>query len=168
MPGGLRGARPDDRYGRLVVTSEAGRAGDHKLFLCACDCGGDVIVKGTNLRRGATRSCGCLQRELAKNRLSDANKTHGLSYHPLYWVHHAMHQRCSNPRYPRYADWGGRGIQVCARWSGLYGLTNFVADMGERPVGLTLDRRDNDGNYEPDNCQWATPKEQQANTRRSK
>lgn len=73
-----------------------------------------------------------------------------------------MVQRCTNPNCRRFADWGGRGITVCERWES---FENFLADMGERPEGMTLDRRDNDGDYEPGNCRWATPKEQRANQR---
>lgn len=76
-----------------------------------------------------------------------------------------MLRRCYDPEHPRYADWGGRGIRVCARW---HEYPNFLADMGTRPTGRTLDRKDNEGDYEPGNCRWATPKEQQANRRNSR
>ena len=79
-----------------------------------------------------------------------------------------MIQRCTDPKAPRYEDWGGRGIKVCERWMGEQGFANFLADMGERPEGKSLDRKDNDGDYTPTNCRWATPLQQAANSRQRK
>ena len=87
--------------------------------------------------------------------------------HPLYRVWAAMHNRCKNPNVPAYVYYGARGISVCERWSGSDGFLNFLTDMGPRPDGLTLERVDNDGNYEPSNCKWATREEQRANRRDS-
>lgn len=86
-----------------------------------------------------------------------------MTEHPLYWTYHQMKARCTSPSHPRWTSYGGRGIRVCERW--LIDFWTFVADMGERPEGMVLDRIDNDGNYEPGNCRWATYSESNANKR---
>lgn len=140
------------RFGRLV----AQRPERHGRYRCRCDCGGELIVSRGALATGATKSCGCLRRELAAARRT----THGQTYSPTWWSWAGMHARCRNSKRKNY---GGRGITVCERWRS---FQNFFDDMGERPPGMTLDRKDNDKGYEPSNCRWATPLEQAANQRR--
>lgn len=144
-----------DRFHRLVVI----RLPVGKKALCRCDCGVEKLVGKTGLRIGTIASCGCFYRE---SRVSAA-MTHGQSSTAGYKAWYAMKERCSNPNHKHYRHYGGRGITVCKRWHLSY--QNFVDDMGVRPVGMSLDRINVDGNYEPGNCQWATQKEQCLNRR---
>lgn len=144
------------RFGLLVVLKRVSAVGAREvMYLCQCDCGKTHISARTFLRRGDTKSCGCARWKAkhGHNRMGGRSAT--------YQTWHGMLQRCTNPNVSRYRRYGGRGIAVCDRWR-IFG--NFLEDMGERPHGKTLDRIDNDGNYEPMNCRWATPKEQSANT----
>jgi hypothetical protein len=153
------------RFGRLVAveTTRKGKRGD-LAWRCLCDCGGETVVVASRLKRGETRSCTCLQKthNLKHGHARDtAKKT------PEYtaWTH--MKDRCSSPGHPQFKDWGGRGIRVCARWADSF--ATFLADVGPRPSpDLSLDRIDNDGNYEPGNVRWATRSQQQSNQRRGK
>lgn len=127
-------------------------------WLCECDCGKTTVVEGYRLQSGVTRSCGCLR--------GDTHRRHGKRQTATYKAWLTTKQRCSNPRNQDYRLYGGRGVKMCERW---LKFANFLADMGERPNGLTLDRfPNNDGNYEPGNCRWATQKQQAATRRRPK
>jgi len=147
-----------EKFTRLtaVVRQKDGR------WLCNCDCGGTAFVKAAYLRNGNSKSCGCLSRELVAAR----NSTHGLASHPLYIRYAGMIARCNNPKHIAYANYGGRGIQVCERWKSNF--ANFLEDMGEPPTSLhTIERERVDGDYEPSNCSWATSGAQARNTRRN-
>lgn len=151
-------------FGRLTVTSRGpnGKHGEVRWH-CRCTCGNETLVYAGNLRSGDTRSCGCLSRELLVTR----STTHGAARvgaeTPEYHAWHAMFQRCTNPHHASWEDYGGRGVTVCERWQS---FENFIADMGPRPSPKhSLDRTNNDGNYEPSNCRWATWNEQARNRR---
>lgn len=150
------------RFGRLVAltyshSDEGGRA----HWLCRCDCGVARTVRGKDL--GKQTSCGCQRREQARS----LKLTHGQRWTQLYTCWLNMSDRCNNPNNKRFKDYGGRGIKICDHWRS---FANFLADIlaaiGERPPGMTLDRIDNNGNYEPGNVRWATMKQQRANQRR--
>ena len=148
-------------YGELTITGFAGPDEQGKsTYRCRCNCGNETVTRGTNLKNGQTQSCGCL----AKRAASVSNKTHGLSRSPEYIAWMAMKERCLNSKNKGFPGYGGRGITVCDRWKNSF--ENFIADMGSRPSARhSLDRIDNDRGYEPGNCRWATPEEQQGNRR---
>lgn len=132
-----------------------------RIVRCLRDCGKTTESLLSSIRAGRTQSCGCLKREC------DIAKclTHGLTGTPEYeaWIN--MRQRCTNPKRPEFRNYGARGISVCERWES---FENFLDDMGTRPMGLSIERINNDGNYEPSNCKWATKVEQCRNMRRSR
>jgi len=151
-----------ERFGILTVLREGPREGaqQRRTAVVRCDCGAEKIIRREHLRTGATTSCGCRRQLVTRRR----NITHGLSHQvPEYRVWLAMRERCTNPNNRCYADYGGRGIQVCSRWND---FAAFYEDMGSRPgLGWSIDRIDNDGNYEPGNCRWATASQQRRNRR---
>lgn len=149
-----------NRYGRLVVIGLVPRNTKAVLWHCRCDCGVNKICDGHDLRRNSIQSCGCYRIEA----IGLAKRKHGMSLSSLYALWSLMRGRCNNSTLAAYRNYGGRGIKVCERWSE---FQNFADDMGDRPAGTSLDRINNNGNYEPDNCRWATQKTQNNNTRRN-
>jgi hypothetical protein len=146
-------------FGKLTVISEnpiRGLAG-HVMWNCQCECGNTITKPSANLVNGHTQSCGCLRREI--------HTTHGMSHYPEYHIWEGIIQRCTNPNFKQYEDYGGRGITVCEEW--LNSFETFYRDVGSRPSPeLTLDRDDNDKGYEPGNCFWRT-RGHQVNNRRN-
>lgn len=126
---------------------------------CLCSCGSECFVSRTHLLSGHTKSCGCIRSETSRAKAT----THGLADSPEYRIWSAMKKRCSSPRDAGWKNYGGRGISVCESW---IKFENFFSDMGHRPPGLMLERINNDGNYEPSNCKWATRSEQMKNRHR--
>lgn len=138
------------RFGRLVAVQRAGtdKFGE-MMWLCKCDCGDTPSVRSSALRKGLTTSCGCWRRENTGQRY----RTHGRSTSPEYASYRAMLRRCYDSTHRAWPWYGGRGIQVCDQW--LNSFETFLAALGPRPAGWTLDRIENDKDYGPDNCRWA-------------
>lgn len=149
------------RFGRLVVVGNGPTKNKRRSMTCICDCGATTEPLLQTLRRGDARSCGC-QMSSGLLRHGHSKKGH---YSPTWRSWQAMKARCLNSKHHAWPNYGGRGISICGRW--LNSFENFLADMGERPTGTSLDRINNDGNYEPGNCRWATPSQQIANRRKS-
>lgn len=160
------------RFGRLEVL-EMVYAGKNSKVRCKCDCGGEIAALAYNVRNGNTSSCGCLLREsrVATGRkvgpiTGRKNATHGMAKTRTYIAWVEARKRCHSPQNQRFSYYGGRGILVCDRWRESFEL--FLADMGECPPGLTLERLDNERGYELGNCVWASKKDQSRNRRCNK
>lgn len=141
----------NQRFGKLVAVSHTIQDG-RSAWVCRCDCGEMRVVRSYRLRTNGAKTCGCAK-----------NVTHGKSKTRTYNIWHAMRQRCGNPRNTNYKDYGGRGIKVCPEWQDSF--EQFLADMGEAPGVMELERKDNNAGYSKANCIWATHADQMKNRR---
>lgn len=154
------------RFGRLVALAFHDRTRlYHGRWLCCCDCGETKIVRGNNLKNGHVKSCGCLNRDSTVKRSTIHGQTPRSGRSGTFYSWAAMMQRCSNPKAQAFKYYGARGVAVCERWRS---FVNFLADMGSRPDGHSIERIDVNGNYEPGNCKWLPRSEQSKNTRRAR
>ncbi len=152
-------------FGRLTVLSRSDKkdsTNTRSFWNCVCDCGNTTVVHRANLKSGRTLSCGCLHRENAREQAT----IHGGYGTRLHRIWRGMLDRCYNELTPNYSNYGGRGIAVCEEWHNFEVFRDWALHNGYRS-NLSLDRENNDGNYEPNNCRWATKRQQSNNTRRT-
>lgn len=150
------------RFGRLTVIERSGSAKWGPRWLCKCDCGNDHTCYAIHLVRGSTNSCGCLHKENQRRSVTKHGLRIDTEFKREYRSWTAMRSRCNNSGHHAYSSYGGRGIKVCPQWDD---FTIFLRDMGRRPLNTSLERKINDFDYTPDNCIWATPKQQMNNRR---
>lgn len=147
------------KFGMLTIISIGQSQGkkNRTRYICECQCGNRRLIRADSLKSGHTISCGCLSAQ----RLIEGRTKHGRHKSRIYCIWQSMKRRCNDPSFRNY---GEKGIKVCARWEN---FANFAVDMGDPPIGLSIDRINSNGDYEPNNCRWATPAEQMRNTRRN-
>lgn len=150
-----------EKKNRLTVIGEVFYEKKRPKVECICDCGKTKTVRYDELKQGRLISCGCFRLEKLREKLTKHSKTQS----NIYSTWEGMLQRCNNPKNVSFCNYGGRGISVCTEW---FDFKNFYHDMGDKPVGMSLDRVDNDKGYFKENCRWATPSTQGFNTRISK
>jgi len=159
------------KFHRLIVIKYSHTKNNQAYWLCRCDCGKEKIIWGNDLRQNKIKSCGCWNKEQATKRGKE-NKRHGMEGTKFYRVWNGLKQRCLNKNGKDYKNYGGRGITVCSHWlkfenfrdDMLESYKKHVAEFGEKQT--SIDRMNNNGNYEPNNCRWATVKEQRNNQRK--
>lgn len=158
------------KFGRLTVIKKSKNKYKDKqiMWICRCDCGEKIEVIGNSLVRGNTKSCGCLRKELAINNISNPHITHRMSQNRIYRIYIAIKQRCYNSKHKEYKNYGERGIVLCEEWlNDFMNFYNWAVDNGYSDT-LSIDRKDVNGIYEPDNCKWSNDKEQSNNKRNNR